>query len=137
MAKDKELQEKYLQFQYLQQQLEQISQHLELLNQQNGELDISIHAVQELEKTKLKNELLAPIADGIFLKGELKDNKKLVVNVGMNTTVERTVPEVVKLLENQKSQLQLRLIEAEAVRQEMAAQTMKIYQEVQKAAQGK
>ena len=120
-----------MQFQYLQQQLEQISQHLEMLNQQNAELDISINAVTELGKTKIDNELLAPIADGIFLKGELKDNKKLIINVGMNITVERTVPEVVKLLENQKSQLQLRLIEVEAVRQELANQTMMIYKEIE------
>lgn len=120
-----------MQFQYLQQQLEQISQHLEMLNQQNVDLDISINAVTELGKTKIDNEILAPIADGIFLKGELKDNKKLIINVGMNTTVERTVPEVVKLLENQKSQLQLRLIEVEAVRQELAGQTMKLYKEIE------
>ena len=120
-----------MQFQFLQQQLEQISQHLEMLNQQNAELDISINAVTELGKTKIDNELLAPIADGIFLKGELKDNKKLIINVGMNITVERTVPEVVKLLENQKSQLQLRLIEVEAVRQELANQTMMIYKEIE------
>lgn len=120
-----------MQFQYLQQQLEQISQHLEMLNQQNMDLDISINAVTELGKTKIDNEILAPIADGIFLKGELKDNKKLIINVGMNTTVERTVPEVVKLLENQKSQLQLRLIEVEAIRQELANQTMMIYKEIE------
>ncbi len=131
MSKEKEIQEKYMQFQYLQQQLDQISQHLEMLNQQNADLDISINAVAELGKTKIDNELLAPIADGIFLKGELKDNKKLIINVGMNTTVERTVPEVVKLLENQKSQLQLRLIEVEAVRQELASQTMKLYKEIE------
>lgn len=131
MSKEKEIQEKYMQFQYLQQQLEQISQHLEMLNQQNADLDISINAVTELGKTKIDNELLAPIADGIFFKGELKDNKKLIINVGMNTTVERTVPEVVKLLENQKSQLQLRLIEVESVRQELAGQTMMIYKEIE------
>ncbi len=131
MSTENEIQEKYMQFQYLQQQLEQISQHLEMLNQQNADLDISINAVTELGKTKLGNELLAPIADGVFLRGELKDNKKLVINVGMNTTVEKTVPEVIKLLENQKSQLQLRLIEVEAVRQELTSQTMKLYKEIE------
>ncbi len=131
MSKDKEIQEKYVQFQYLQQQLEQISQHLEMLNQQNADLDLSINAVTELGKTKIENELLAPIADGIFLKGELKDNKRLIVNVGMNTTVERTVPEVVKLLEEQKKMAQFKLMQAEAVQQELAGQAMKLYKEIE------
>ena len=131
MVNEEQIQQKYMQFQMMQQQLEQISQHLELLNQQNSELDISINAVQELSKIKVDNELLAPIADGIFLKGELKDNQKLIVNVGMNTTVEKSIPEVVKLLEQQKEELSQRMVEADAMMQEMSMQAMKLYQEVE------
>ena len=135
-ANEEEIQQKYMQFQMMQQQLEQISQHLELLNQQNAELDISINAVKELGETEVNNELLAPIADGIFFKGELKDNKKLVVNVGSNTTVEKSIPEVIKLLENQKEDLSKKMVEADALMQEFSQQAMKLYQEVEESAQG-
>ncbi len=131
MENEEQIQQKYMQFQMVQQQLEQISQHLEMLNQQFSELDISINAVKELEKTKVNNELLAPIANGIFLKAELKDNQKLIVNVGSNTTVEKTIPEVVKLLEDQKEDLGKRMVEADTLLQEMSTQAMKLYQEVE------
>ncbi len=131
---EEQIQQKYMQFQMLQQQLEQISQHLELLNQQNAELDISINAVKELGETKVDNELLAPIADGIFLKGELKDNQKLVVNVGSNTTVEKSVPEVVDLLKKQKEDISKKMVEADAMMQEFSQQAMQLYQEVEEAA---
>ena len=136
MTNEEQIQQKYMQFQMMQQQLEQISQHLELLNQQNADLDISINAVQELSKTNIDNEFLAPIADCIFMKGELKDNQKLIVNVGSNTTVEKSVPDVVKLLEEQKEDISKRMVEADAMMQEMSMQAMQLYQEVEDSAKG-
>ena len=134
MVNEEEIQQKYMQFQAMQQQLEQISQHLELLNQQNAELDISINAVKELSETKVDNELLAPIADGIFFKGVLKDNQKLIVNVGSDTTVEKSIPEVVKLLEDQKKDVSKRMMEADSMMQDMSLQAMQLYQEVEEEA---
>ena len=125
MVNEEEIQQKYMQFQALQQQLEQISQHLELLNQQNAELDISINAVKELSDTKVNNELLAPIADGIFFKG-----------VGSDTTVEKTIPEVVKLLEDQKKDISKRMIETDSMMQDLSQQAMQLYQEVEVSAKG-
>lgn len=130
---EEQMQQKYLQFQMMQQQIEQLSQQMEYLNQQNAELEISINAIKELGETKINNQLLAPIADGIFLKGELKDNQKLVVNVGSDVTVERTVPEVVKLLEEQKVEIEKKLIGGEEVLQQLSEQAMRIYQEVEES----
>ncbi|MBI2668300.1 prefoldin subunit alpha [Candidatus Woesearchaeota archaeon] len=125
------VQEKYQRFQMLQQQIEQLGGHLEILNEQMQELEISKNAVTELEKTPKKNEILAPIANGIFLKAELLENKRLIVNVGSNVTVERTIPEVVQLLGQQETQVQEQIIEANAVLEQLSTQAMKIYQEVE------
>ncbi len=130
-SKEKQLQQKYLQFQFLQQQIEQLSQQVEILNQQNAELEISLNAVKELGEVKKGNELLAPVAEGIFFKGELKDNQKLIVNVGSNVTVERTIPEVVKLLEEQKEELEKRLLNGEILLQHLSEQAVKVYREVE------
>lgn len=129
---EEEIQQKYTQFKAIQEQIEQISQQTEWLNQQNAELDISKRALEELEKTKTQTEILAPIANGVFIRTTLQDNEKLIVNIGANTTVEKTVPEVIKIMEEQKRQATLNLIEAEAVMQELQQQAMKIYQEVEK-----
>lgn len=129
--KEEQLQQKYLQFQLLQQQIEQLSPQVEMLNQQNAELEISINAVKELGEIKKGNELLAPIAEGIFFRGELKDNEKLVVNVGSDVTVERTIPEVIHLLEGQKEENEKRLLNGEAVLQHLSQQAMKIYREIE------
>jgi prefoldin alpha subunit len=133
MADEDQMKEKYMQFQMLQQQMEQMSQHLEMFNQQMQDLDISIGAVKDLGEAEENNELLAPIADGIFFKGKLSDNKKLVVNVGSNVTVERTIPEVVELLEQQKIEVGNKMKEADEVMQHISKEAVKIYQDVEES----
>ncbi len=135
MTKDEKLKQKYMQFQLIQQQIEQVSNHVEALNQQNAELEISQKAIQELQKTSPNTEILAPIANGIFFKTELKDNQNLIINVGNNVTVEKSMDKVVTLLEQQKEQLTEQLREADTVLQELTAQAMKIYQEVEELAE--
>ncbi|MDP3734367.1 MAG: prefoldin subunit alpha [Nanoarchaeota archaeon] len=124
-----------MQFQTLQQQMQQIVEHIELLQQQNMELDISQNALQELAKTELNTEILAPIADGIFFKGNLKDNQKLIVNVGSNTTVEKTIPETIQLLQKHQQEIIARVSEAEKIVQQMQSQAMKIYEDIEKNVQ--
>ena len=135
MTNEEQIQQKYMQFQMIQQQLEEVNQHLGMLNEQSSELDISIEAVKEIAKTKLDNEFLAPVANGIFIKGELKENQKLVVNVGMNTTVEKTIPEVVVLLEEQKKEIIARIAETDSIMMKMNSEAMKLFKEVEEEVQ--
>ena len=134
MAKltEEELQEKYQQFKAIEEQIEQLGQQAEMLNQQNAELEISKRALEELTKTPLKTEILAQVANGVFIRTKLEDNQELIINVGSNVTVERSVPEVITLLEEQKQEITMHIIEAEAVMQELQAQAKKIYDEVQR-----
>lgn len=131
MDQDELMRERFMKFQNIQQQMEQMSSQAQLLNEKNAELDITIHALQELSKTEVDNEILAPLADGIFLKTTLKDNQKLIVNVGSGVTVEKTIPEVIGLLEQQKEELSLQVIQVEAIMQELNTHAVRIYKEIE------
>lgn len=128
---EEDLQERFRRFKALQQQIERVAEHTQALNQRNEELRISVSAIQQVEKAEANNEFLSPIADGIFLKGKIMDTSHFIVNVGANVTVEKTGKEVIFLLEKQKEELQLRIIEAESILQELNSQALKIYKEVQ------
>lgn len=125
-----QIQEKYAEFQALQQQLEQFTQHLELLQQHLKEVSQSIQAVEDLEKTKIGSEILAPLANGIFIKAELKDNHKLIVNVGADVTVEKTGAEVIKLLQEQQNDLANKQAEAEQTILPLQNHILQIYEEI-------
>ncbi|MEK6969747.1 MAG: prefoldin subunit alpha [Nanoarchaeota archaeon] len=125
-----QIQEKYAEFQALQQQLEQFTQHLELLQQHLKEVSLSIQAVEDLEKTKPGSEILAPLANGIFIKAELKDNHKFIVNVGADVTVEKTGAEVIKLLQEQQNDLADKQAEAEQTILPLQNRILQIYEEI-------
>lgn len=129
---EEEIQQKYQQFQLFQQQIEQVSQHLEMLNHQEAELSSSINAVKELEKTPPGQEILTPIATGVFVRTELMDSQKMVVGVGADTAVEKKASDVARYLEDQMNNLKGNIIEANMVLQELSNQAMAIYKELEK-----
>ena len=101
MEDQKQIQEKYMQMQLLEQQMQQIQKHLQLLENQLHELNITEQALDEIKTTKIGAEILVPMASGIFVKAELKDNKELAVNVGANTVVKKSIEEAKKLITSQ------------------------------------
>jgi prefoldin alpha subunit len=129
---EQQLQQKYLQLQMLQQQIEQYSQQLEMMAQQFAELELSQDALKQLEKTPKDNEILANIAPGIFFKASVKENKKLIINIGANTTAEKTVPQVIEMLEKQKKQMETNITQTDAAIQQLSQQAMGLYQELEK-----
>ena len=58
-------------------------------------------AIDDLAAAKPGTEMLVPISSGIFVKGQIKDNKELTVNVGADTAVKKTIPETKKLIQQQ------------------------------------
>jgi len=133
MANQEEMQQKYMQFQMIQQQLEELNKAMESIQEQKAELEISINAVKEIEKAVPSSDFLAPLANGVFIKGKISETQKLVVNVGSNVTVERTPEEVTRLLEKQQEEVLQQSIEIQALLAELNSQMMGLYKELQDA----
>ncbi|PIN74003.1 prefoldin subunit alpha [Candidatus Woesearchaeota archaeon CG10_big_fil_rev_8_21_14_0_10_45_16] len=125
------VQEQLMQFQMLQGQIEQITEHVQLLNQQMQELDASKTALQDLALSEAKSEMLAPVANGIFVKATLQDTQKLLVNVGAGTVVEKTVEEVINLLKQQEEEMSSKIMEAEGFMQHLHQKAYEIYKQVE------
>ncbi len=127
---DDHLKQKYAQFQALQQNIEHLQEQLQLIVQQQAELESGIEGLEEISRTKLNHEILTPLANGIFLRTELENNQKLIVNIGADVAVEKTVPEIIELLERQQKELLEKNVEADALLQALSREAMKIYQEI-------
>ncbi|MFH1849744.1 MAG: prefoldin subunit alpha [archaeon] len=97
----KELQERHMELQMLDQHAKQIQKQIETVDTQMGELLSVKQGLDELSAIKAGSETLVPISPGIFVKGIIKDAKKLIVNVGGNVAVKKTIPETQQLLEKQ------------------------------------
>jgi len=100
-----ELQQKYMQFQMLQQQAAKVQKQTQAIEQQLMELITIEEGLADIEKTEEGTEILVPISAGIFLKAKLTDGKKVILNSGSNVAVEKSIPDTIALLKNQSQDL--------------------------------
>lgn len=105
MEDQKELNEKYLELQVLEQQLKQVNQQLLNLDNQVLELQRIEENLGDLTKTKKNTELLVALGGGVFSKAELKDNKTVLMNVGANVVIEKDIPSSKEIISKQIDQI--------------------------------
>jgi prefoldin alpha subunit len=98
-------QNKYVQLQMIDQQVKQLQQYLQTFDQQLIEIRSVITSLQDLSTLKKGDSILAPLANGIFVKAKLEDNKEVRMNVGNNTVVTKSIADSVKMLEGQESEI--------------------------------
>ena len=133
MEKDaQKLQQKYMDLQMIDQQMKQMQQQIQLIESQINEIVITKEAINSLKNTKTDSEILAPISGGIFIKGTLTDNQKLAVNVGSGTVVEKTIPEVIKIIEEQETEINKTYNTLIAELQNLGTKAIQIEQEISK-----
>ncbi len=99
------MQQKQMEMQMLNSQLQQLQQQLNAVEQQSMEIEFVIDALENLSKVEVDTDVLVPLSSGIFVKAKLQDNKNLIVNVGSNTTVTKTIPEVQDMLKQQVQEI--------------------------------
>jgi prefoldin alpha subunit len=117
-------QEKYQEMQMLDYQIKQVQKLIENIDVQLLEISGTIDALQEFEKLNHNDEILFPIANGIFAKGVLTDNKMLKINVGSNVVVEKSAKDTIVMMEKQAKDI-------ENYRQEVLGQLQKSIERMQ------
>lgn len=100
------LQHKYMEFQFVEQQVKKLQQQLETFEQQLADLESVKEALAELKHVKAGTEILLPLSSGIFVKAHIQSVDSLLINVGANTTVEKPLSSTKELLLKQGEELQ-------------------------------
>ncbi|MBD3248652.1 prefoldin subunit alpha [Candidatus Woesearchaeota archaeon] len=130
-----EIQQKHMQLQMLDQQMQQVQKQLQMLDQQIKDLQTTSQALTDIREVKPGTEVLFPISNGIFLKGELKENDRLTINVGANTSVEKTIDEGKELLDNQLQELIRYKLELDQNISKLSSKAMELEKEISSANQ--
>ncbi len=85
--------------------LESLSATAKQVEKQLDSIIITKNAIDTITKTKEDTEILAPLADGIFVKTKLHKDKTLIINIGSETTVEKSADEVKKMIQRHEDTL--------------------------------
>lgn len=102
---DEEIRQKYMELQIANEQLKQMQEQLQMVEAKRQEIADSVENVESIKNCKTGAPLLTPIADGIFIKGELKDNQGVIVNAGANVCVTKTIEDAKKMLKEKEEEL--------------------------------
>ncbi len=133
----KELQKMYLELQLLDEQMKQIQKQITMLDEQLVELNNIILALDDFNKTAIGSNILVPLSPGVFANAELKDNKKLLVNVGSNIVVKKNVNETKDLLKKRLDAIKKYRDLSLAEMQKMNLQAVNLDQEINKKIKAK
>lgn len=86
-------------------QVEQLQKIIESIDAQLNEVVMIKESLEDFKKLDGKEEVLFPIANGIFASGKLLDNKMLRMNVGNGVFVEKSVYEALELMQRQYDEI--------------------------------
>ena len=129
--KEKELQQKYLELQLINNQMNQMQQHLNLIEAQILDLKHLENSLEEIKNVKEDTEILVPLGSGTFIKGKLIDNKEVLMNVGANTIVKKDLEDAISIIKNQEEELKNLIEQVERELTEVSVQAQIVQQEVQ------
>ena len=128
---EEKLQKLYMEFQILNQRIQQLENQNEALNSNLMELMVTNQSLDDIKSIKGKTEILVPISSGIYAKADIKESDRFMVNVGANTVlvkdlkstkgiIESQIGEIRTLQENLAEQLQKQTTKAALLEQEIS-----------------
>ena len=129
---NQELQQKYFEYQVLDQQVKQMHHQLTLMQQQITELVKLGEAIEEISKVKDKTKLFCPLGGGVFVEAELTKKDRVLVNIGADTAAfkspvdaKKSVDEQIKEINDVISKLESELSETVVKQQELQQDILK------------
>ena len=109
---------------YLEETVNELQSRINMMNGAINELRVSNVTLKGLENEKKGSQLFVPIGGGSYVKAKLVTAKKVIVGIGADVAVEKTVKET-------KVELTVRLAEMEKTREALGQQLNQVFGRLQ------
>ena len=113
-----------LESRYLEETVNELQSRINMTNSAITELRVSHITLEGLEKEKKDSQLFVPIGGGSYVKAKLETTKNVVVSIGADVAVERT-------LNDAKVELEARIAELEKSREALGQQFNQVVGRIQ------
>jgi len=104
--KTRQIQEKYLMLQQLRNESETIQKKILEIELARSELDNTIESLEYFESLDGTVEALMNLGGGVFAYVDVKESKKMLVDIGAGVIVEKEVKEAIDTLNKRKDKMQ-------------------------------
>lgn len=129
---EKQIQQKYIELQIIEQQMKQYQQELLTLQVQLQELVSLEESLKSIESSK-NNKILTTLSPGVFVKTELKNAKEVLMNVGSGVVVPKTTKETLDITKDQILKIQAMAHKLEQDLQLFVQHAVSLQKELQQA----
>lgn len=102
---EEELQKILFELENSRRQLDAITKQMQVLDLTLNELNSTQNALNSLRENKSGKEMFVPIGSGSYIKAELKDNEKVLIGLGARISIEKSVEEAKRILEEREKNL--------------------------------
>jgi len=126
------LQQKYTELYNADASIRQLQQQIESLNQQLLDVEVVLQSLDELKHVEKGSDINCMLTPGIFVKAKIVDTKKVLLNVGSGTVVEKTVDQAKGILQAQSSELRSLQDELTLKLDELTIKAKKLQEEFKK-----
>ena len=103
---EEELRKLSVEMRFLEQTAETLQQRISMVNAAMTDLAYANMALEGIEQEKENAELLVPIGGGSYIKVKLASPDKVVVGVGANVSIEKTLPEAKIIVKERLEELE-------------------------------
>jgi prefoldin alpha subunit len=88
-------------------QITDLATRIQVLDNSTQDIDTTVEALNALNQNKPGTEIFVPIGRYIvtLMRAELKDNEKVIINIGGNVSAEKTLSEAKEILKSRKDAL--------------------------------
>ena len=105
-ATQDQMQEKMVLYQIIHQRLEELKQHITLIQQKMVELETTKQALEELKTVPDGKDILIPVGPGFFSPAKSTKVAKVLVEVGAGVMVKKTLEEAKDFVDRKKKEVE-------------------------------
>lgn len=130
--KKQDLQKFVVEYQLVDQQIKVLQQQLVLLEQQATETAALIDNLESLKNVKARTKAFAQLGPGMSVETTVNEPSHVLVNVGANTIVKKTLPEAQNMLHTQIEEIKKITEKMHAEIQRLLGHAQQLRHEIQK-----
>ncbi len=132
MTDEQKVQEKLAALQYLQSEAEVLQRRIVELELLENEYRKTLETLEFFESIDSDVEALMNLGGGVFAYVDVKNSKKMLVDIGSGVVVEREVKEAIEFVKNRIKKIEENSKNLTAMLQQVLAQAAKIQEELSK-----
>ncbi|WP_424358432.1 prefoldin subunit alpha [Methanocella sp. MCL-LM] len=112
--------------------MEALQQQANLIQASVNDVDAALKAITSLEGATEGHEMLVPIGAGSFVHATIAKPDKVLVGLGADISVERTVADARALFQTRRTELEKAMAEVNGVLNQVTGELMRLQQEAEK-----